>query len=88
MGRSITVTVDLGKCEDWTAEERSHELRELAVSCGAKVIEELIVNRDRIDPAHYIGSGKVEEIANICAEEKIDAVIFNNELTGSQEKNL
>ena len=88
MNRAITVTVDLGKREDWTAQERSHELKELALSCGAEVIEELIVNRDRIDPAHYIGSGKVEEIANICAEKKIDAVIFNNDLTGSQEKNL
>lgn len=88
MNRAITVTVDLGRREDWTAEERSHELRELAVSCGTSVIEEMIVNRDRIDPALYIGRGKVEEIANICAEEKIDAVIFNNDLTGSQEKNL
>ena len=88
MNRAIMVTVDLGKREDWTARERSNELRELAISCGAEVIEELIVNRDRIDPAHYIGSGKVEEIAKTCAEEKIDAVIFNNDLTGSQEKNL
>ncbi|MDO8536054.1 MAG: GTPase HflX [Candidatus Omnitrophota bacterium] len=88
MSRAITVTVDLGKREDWTSGERSHELRELAVSCGISVIEELIVNRERIDPAYYIGSGKVDEIAKICAEEKIDAVIFNNDLTGSQEKNL
>ncbi len=88
MNRAITVTVDLGRREDWTAGERSHELRELAASCGILVIKELIVNRDRIDPAHYIGSGKVDEIAKICAEEKMDAVIFNNELTGSQEKNL
>jgi GTP-binding protein HflX len=88
MNRAITITVDLGKREDWTAEERAHELKELAVSCGLQVIEELIANRDRIDPGHYIGSGKVEEIAAICAEKKIDAVIFNNELTGSQEKNL
>jgi len=88
MNRAITVTVDLGKREDWTAMERSHELKELAISCGTSVIEELIVNRDRIDPAHYIGRGKVNEIALICAEEKIDAVIFNNDLTGSQERNL
>lgn len=88
MGRAITVTVDLGRYEDWTAQERSRELRELALSCGIPVIEELIVNRDRIDPAHYIGSGKVEEIAGICAEKNIDTVIFNNDLTGSQERNL
>ncbi|MFA5255803.1 MAG: GTPase HflX [Candidatus Omnitrophota bacterium] len=88
MNRVIAVTEDLGKREDWTAAESSHELRELAVSCGASVIEELIVNRDRIDPAYYIGSGKVDEIARLCAEKKIDAVIFNNDLTGSQERNL
>jgi GTP-binding protein HflX len=101
MNRVITITVDLGRpaCrdgyskqsgrrEDWTASERSHELRELAVSCGANVIKELVVNRDRIEPGLYIGSGKAQELADICAEEKIDAVIFNNELTGSQEKNL
>jgi GTP-binding protein HflX len=80
--------VDLGRREDWTAEERSNELKELASSCGASIIKELIVNRPRIDPAYYIGSGKVEELAGICAQEKIGVVIFNNELTGSQEKNL
>lgn len=88
MDRTITVTVDLDKREDWTAEERSRELRELVISCGGKVIEELVVNRDRIDPAHYIGSGKMQEIADICSGKKIDTVIFNNDLTGSQEKNL
>jgi len=86
--RAITVTVELDRREDWTAQERSHELRELAVSCGVSVIEELVVNRSKIDPGHYIGRGKVEEIAVICAEKKISAVIFNNDLTGSQEKNL
>ena len=88
MNRAITITVDLGKREDWTAMERSHELRELAISRGISVIEELIVNRDRIDSAHYVGSGKVEEIAKICADKNIDTVIFNNDLTGSQERNL
>jgi len=88
MNRAITVTVDLGKREEWTSGERSSELKELALSAGAKVIEEFIVHRDRIDSAYYIGSGKVDQIAQVCADKKIDAVIFNNDLTGSQEKNL
>ena len=88
MNRAITVTVDLGKREEWTPDERSQELKELAISAGTKVIEEFIVHRDRIDSAHYIGSGKVEEIAGICADKKINAVIFNNDLTGTQERNL
>ena len=88
MERAITVTVELDRREDWTAQERSQELRELAASCGVLVVEELIVNRSKIDPGHYIGRGKAEEIAAICAEKKINSVIFNNDLTGSQEKNL
>ena len=88
MERAITVTVDLGKREEWTAEERSGELTELAASAGAKVVKELIVRREKIEPACYIGKGKVEEIARICADEKIGIVIFNNDLTGSQQKNL
>ena len=101
MERALIITVDLhkpacrdgdnkqsGRREEWTAQERSRELGELAVSAGANVIEELIVNRDRIEPAHYIGKGKVEEIAQICADESIKIVIFNNDLTGSQQKNL
>lgn len=86
--RSMIVTVDLGRYEGWTSRERSQELKELASSAGADIVEELIVNRDRIDPGHYIGKGKVEEIAKICAQKGIDAVIFNNDLSGSQQKGL
>jgi GTP-binding protein HflX len=88
MERATTVTVDLGKREEWTAEERSTELRELAFSAGATVIEELIVRREKIEPASYIGKGKVEEIAQACAEKNISVVIFNNDLSGTQQRNL
>lgn len=88
MERAITVTVDLGKREEWTAVERAAELRELAASAGAKVLKELIVRREKIEPAFYIGSGKVEEIASMCADLSINVVIFNNDLTGTQQKNL
>ncbi len=89
MERAVTVTVDLGMREGpWTPQERAAELRELTASAGAKVIEEFIVRKERIEPAHYIGKGKVEEIAALCADEGIDAVIFNNDLTGTQQRNL
>jgi len=88
MERAVTVTIDLGSRTEWTAPERAAELRELARSAGAKVIEEFIVRRERIDPAYYIGKGKVEEIAALCADKKIGVVIFNNDLSGSQQKNL
>lgn len=88
MERALLVTVDFGKNTEWTAEERSAELRELARSAGAKVAREEIVRRHEPDPAYFIGSGKAEELAAICADERINIVIFNNDLSGSQQKNL
>lgn len=88
MERALLITVDLGKLEDWTAGERSIELAELAASAGAGVIKNMIVNRPAPCPSHFVGSGKAEELAAICAGEKINLVIFNNDLTGTQQKNL
>ncbi len=76
------------KREDWTAEERASELTELAGSAGAKVVKNIVAKRHAPCPSHFIGSGKAEEIAAICKEEKIRLVIFNNDLTGTQQKNL
>ena len=88
MERALCVTVDLGKRESWTAEERSRELAELVSSAGAKVVAEEIVHRHEVSPACFIGSGKAEELARICADERINTVIFNNDLSPSQQKNL
>lgn len=88
MERAVTVTVDFGKRESWTAEERSDELAELAESALAKVIRREIVRRHEPSPACFIGSGKAEELAKLCVDENIDVVIFNNDLTASQQKNL
>jgi GTP-binding protein HflX len=88
MERALIVTVDLGKRTDWTAEERSAELRELVTSVGAKVIREEIVRRHELNPACFIGKGKAEEFTGICADERINVVIFNNDLTGTQQNNL
>lgn len=88
MERAILVTVDFGKDKEWTARERSAELGELAASAGAKVIAEEIVNRHQPNSACFIGTGKVEEIAHFCASKGANLVIFNNDLTGTQQKNL
>ncbi|MDP3804148.1 MAG: GTPase HflX [Candidatus Omnitrophota bacterium] len=88
MGRAILVTVDFGRKEGWTAEERSLELSELARSTGAKVVKEEIVRRHGPSPECFIGTGKAEEIAGLCAAERAGLVIFNNDLTGTQQKNL
>jgi len=64
------------------------ELRELATSAGARVIDEVIQRRDRPDPATFIGRGKVEEIREQVVLEGVDVVIFDDELSPSQAKNL
>jgi len=88
MERALLVTVDLHRREEWTAEERSRELSELARSAGAKVVREEIVKRHEICPASFIGKGKAEELSGFCKAEDIKIVIFNNDLTGTQAKNL
>ncbi len=88
MEQTLLVTVDLHKNSAWTAEERSHELAELARSAGAKVAREEIVRRHEPSPACFIGSGKAEEIAALCAAGDINLVVFNNDLSGTQQKNL
>ena len=64
------------------------ELRELATSAGARVIDEVIQHRDRPDPATYIGKGKVQELREQILIEGVDVVIFDDDLSPSQAKNL
>src|SRR6266446_2673928 len=64
------------------------ELRELAISAGARIIDEVIQRRDRPDPATYIGKGKVEELREQVVLEGVDVVIFDDELSPGQAKNL
>lgn len=64
------------------------ELRELAVSAGARIVEEIVQHRHRPDPATYIGKGKVEELKEAIRIEGADVVIFDDELSPSQARNL
>src|SRR3989442_11249026 len=64
------------------------ELRELAASGGARIIGEVIQHRARPDPATFIGKGKVEELREEVLVEGVDVVIFDDELSPSQARNL
>lgn len=88
MERALLITVDFPADTGWTGRERAQELRELATSDAAKVVGELIVKRKRPVPDSYVGKGKVEEIADICAQRDVDVVIFNGDLTPAQQRNL
>lgn len=64
------------------------ELRALAETAGADVVDELMQNRTRPDPAAYIGSGKVEELAELARMHDADVIIFDNDLSPSQIGNI
>ncbi len=64
------------------------ELAELAKTAGANVVARSIQKRRTPDNATYIGSGKVDELSLLCSETEAELVIFDDELTGSQLRNL
>lgn len=85
--RAILVGVDRGR-GDWTIQESLAELRRLAETDGAEVIEVITQRLDHPVPKTYIGSGKVVEIASMVQARDADVVIFDDELTPSQQSNL
>ncbi len=64
------------------------ELRSLATTAGAAVVGELIQRRTRPRGATYLGKGKVEELAELTRQTKATLVIFDNDLSPAQVKNL
>lgn len=69
-------------------QEHLEELGRLADTAGAEVVGELTQQLDRPDSATYIGSGKLEELKELIAEREATVVIFDDELTPAQGKNL
>lgn len=64
------------------------ELRGLAETAGAKVVDELTQKRHEIQLGTYIGTGKVKELVERCENHKADVIIFDNDLTPSQIRAL
>lgn len=64
------------------------ELRSLARTAGAVVVDQIVQRRDRIDPAFYVGRGKVEEIRLRAEACEADVIIFDNDLSPAQIREL
>ena len=73
---------------EFTAEESLDELRTLAASAGAEIVGEFLQHRDRLDPATLIGKGKLEELAGASASVSADLILFDHDLTASQQRNI
>jgi GTP-binding protein HflX len=73
---------------EFDADESLAELRALAESAGARVVGEIMQRRDRPDPATLVGAGKLEEIAGAAASADADVVLFDHDLSPSQQRNI
>jgi len=73
---------------DFSSEESLDELRSLAASAGAQIAGEFTQRRDRPDPATLIGKGKLEEIAGAAASVSADVILFDHDLSPSQQRNI
>ena len=70
------------------SQESIDELAELAKACNVKVVYEVLQKKAVIDTAFYVGSGKVSEIALLRQSYNANVIIFDDELSASQVRNL
>jgi GTP-binding protein HflX len=73
---------------DFTSKDSLDELRTLASSAGAQIAGEFTQRKDRPDPATLIGKGKLEEIAGAAASVSADVILFDHDLSPSQQRNI
>lgn len=83
--RCILVSVDTGYFD---AELSINELEQLAETAGAEVYGKMIQKRDKPENTTYIGEGKLYELRDMCKAAEIDLLIFDGELTPSQQRNI
>ena len=88
MEKAILVHLSTDRKENFEAAESMLELKGLAQSAGARVIQEIFQKRSKISPKFLIGKGKVEEIALTLTKVEADLIIFDHNLTPIQQMNL
>ncbi len=84
----LLVGVLLRSEEEWRVKDTMDELAQLAESAGAEVKGRFLVRQPKIKASHYIGSGKAREIADWIKENPVSMVIFDDDLTPAQGRNL
>ena len=84
----LNLTTIVKKNDDIDTNESMEELKELTKAAGAEVVGSLIQNKHSVDAAYYIGTGKVEEIRAYSDSLDATLVIFNDELSGAQIRNI
>src|SRR5574338_1667990 len=86
--RAMLVALDTKIYSKEVVEEHLAELEELADTAGAESVFKIIQSKARMDSAYYIGKGKAEELAQIVELNEINIIIFDDDLTPVQIRNL
>jgi GTP-binding protein HflX len=85
--RAVLVSVALPH-RPWAGDDPLDELRGLAQTAHANIVAELTQKRQDIVPATYIGKGKLAELTELCQAKDAEVVIFDNDLSPAQVRNL
>jgi GTP-binding protein HflX len=73
---------------DFTTDDPFDELRGLAQTAGIEVVGTVYQKREHPDQSTYLGKGKVDELAHLLSATDADVVVFDNDLTPAQTRNL
>ena len=84
--KALLVGVNIGGQRNFN--QLIEELESLAIACNIEVVGRETQNLDIVNKPFYLGKGKLEEIKEIVVSQDIDIVIFNNELSHTQLRNL
>jgi len=86
--RVVAVGVHFPQSDEAGVRGSLEELARLIDTLGGDVVESVVQRRKAPSPSHFIGRGKAEEIGHRVEEMGCDLVVFDSELTGTQQKNL
>ncbi len=86
--RALLIGLERPGHDKWAVKDSLEELRELAVSAGAEVLNVISQKRNSPAAATFIGTGKVEELAARCRDADANIVIFDDDLSPAQGRNL
>ena len=86
--RAALVGLVAGRARRLEAERSLDELAGLADAAGAEVVLRVLQERPKPDPSTFLGSGKIQTLALSCAETGVDLVVFDNELSPAQLRQI
>jgi GTP-binding protein HflX len=85
--RAILIGMSRNGAGRWETEDHLEELALLADTAGAVVVKQLIQEKERIDPAFFIGRGKANEVSGFAQDVEADLLVFDDDLSPAQARN-